>query len=604
MEILGVDSDGQDDPNGNDYLTDLLAGIQSTHCFHIDAASDRATYNISFFEDMMIKLMNNSGLTALAEATDEQMETRVKSLTNHDLYNTINNEGYNSTWTEVDGANEIIGGENKCLTDVFKTVINATDGDSIDANTVTVTSLPASEVTDIMKAVNSSYLCTGVMNRFTKDAFSGDLGLIDLLKYEDTDTEMLADFDLNYLDYGGANNACDEGTEIYCIQKAIESMQYQDPATNEYKFVNLKDFHDSLSKKSDCLDGVFYFLFNSKTLEKTEERDSTIIKGRSLMLYNALDNFDTYLIGSDKPSKIDAIEKMYGVATATNGDKDYLVEANGLTRLIDAAGNTITNVTVDTLRVNSTKRNMILNVIKYTYDRNDGDTFSADVDVKTSRAYFISEIVSGIFDDVLATEYGTINSNFVSGRIATFDDHEKFYFASNGLNGKAISSADVNANMFDNLNEVERVGLEGAIEMTNFFNGEANRVGTDLTNIEDNIFVSSVITNSPRIRQLFSEYFYNTTEHRDSRFAKILFISRGALSIEKETATYDDINPEDSGLFVMLKYTHVVLSDPMSHPSDCIWKVADGYTEDYYDNSFNFDVYGNNLMDYIDSCTA
>ena len=103
--------------------------------------------------------------------------------------------------------------------------------------------------------------------------------------------------------------------------------------------------------------------------------------------------------------------------------------------------------------------------------------------------------------------------------------------------------------------------------------------------------------------QLFTEYFHNVDEDVDSRFAKILFISRGALSIEKETATYDDVNPLNSGLFVMLKYTHV-MSDPMIHPSDCIWKVVDGYTEDYYDNSFRFDIYGNNLMDYIEDCAA
>ena len=106
------------------------------------------------------------------------------------------------------------------------------------------------------------------------------------------------------------------------------------------------------------------------------------------------------------------------------------------------------------------------------------------------------------------------------------------------------------------------------------------------------------------IRQLFTEYFHNVDEDVDSRFAKILFISRGALAVEKETATYNDVDPLESGLFVMLKYTHVFAVDPTTHPSDCIWKVADGYTEDYYGNSFSFDVYGNDLMDYIEGCAA
>ena len=320
------------------------------------------------------------------------------------------------------------------------------------------------------------------------------------------------------------------------------------------------------------------------------------------MLYNALDNFDSYLIGANKPSKIDSIEKIFTVSEEANHNKAYLVEANGLTRLIDEAGNTITNVTIDTLRNNATKRNMILNIVKFTYDRDDGDTFSDDVEVKTARSYFTSEIAAGIFDDVLNNEYTTISSTFTSARIADFTDFEKFYFASNGLDGKATSSSDFTVNTFDNLNEVERVGLEGAVEMTNFINGEADRTGTDLSNIANNDFVVGVLTNKVRIRQLFTEYFHNVDEDVDSRFAKILFISRGALAIEKETATYDDVDPINSGLFVMLKYSQNVILDPMTQPSDCIWKVADGYRTDYYGNSFSFDDYGNDLMDYIESC--
>ena len=248
---------------------------------------------------------------------------------------------------------------------------------------------------------------------------------------------------------------------------------------------------------------------------------------------------------------------------------------------------------------------MILNVIKYSYDRtNDGNAFSTDEEVKSARAYFTSEIVAGIFDNVLNTEYATISASFDPSRIATFDDFEKFYFAYNGAGGKAIGPDDINVNTFNNLNEVERVGLDGAIEMTNFINGEADRTGTDLTNIANNAFVVGILNNKTRIRQLFTEYFHNVDEDVDSRFAKILFISRGALAVEKETATYDDANPINSGLFVMLKYTHVFAGDPLALPSDCIWKVVDGYTDDYYDNSFSFDAYGNDLMDYIESCAV
>ena len=264
------------------------------------------------------------------------------------------------------------------------------------------------------------------------------------------------------------------------------------------------------------------------------------------------------------------------------------------------------DVSIDRLRTDSDKRNKVLHLVEYSYDRTVepvGKFFSDDDEVKSARAYFTSEIVAGIFDGVLNTEYGTISTSFDPSRIATFDDFESFYFADNGAGGKATCANDITINTFDHLNKVEKLGLEGAIEMTNFINGEADRSGTDLGNVSSNPFVVGVITNKARIRQLFTEYFHNVDEDVDSRFAKILFISRGALSIEKETATYDDVNPLNSGLFVMLKYTHV-MSDPMIHPSDCIWKVVDGYTEDYYDNSFRFDTYGNNLMDYIEDCAA
>lgn len=598
MEILGVDANGDDDPNGNDCLTGMLAELQATQCFNLSTVEHRVSNELSFFENLMVNLMDTSGLLELAETNLSTMENRARKISNCDISGTLNNEGYNSSWTELDGSENIIGGENASFTNIMKKVIGITDGDTIDADAIKITDLAASQVTDIMQAINGSYLCTGVMKHFIKEAFTGEMGLESLLKYDAADTDMIADFDLTYVDYGGPANACEDGTEIYNFQKAISAMQYEDPITHENKFVSLDNLSDALAKKSDCFDGIFYFLYNSKTLAKTEIRNSYEIKGRSLLLFNSLSNFDSYLIGNDKDNKIDSIEKLFNVSLTENSNA-YLIEANGISRVIDATGNSISGITIDNLRNNPTTRDMILNTIKYTYDRNDGNTaFTTDTDITVGRAYFASEIISGVFDEVLNTEYTTIASNFSAARLATFDDYDKFYFASKTNGGKAEKATDITATVFDNLNEVERTGLDGMISMTEFINGDADRSGTDTTNIASNPFVLALTSNSTTIRELFSTKLYNNGQ--DSRMAKVLYVSRGAQTIEKETHYADDSFPANSGLIVMLRYS-VNYPYVGGVPSGYVWQGT--YTEDYYDPDFDFDTYGNALMDYVDSST-
>lgn len=601
-EMLGTDLNGDPDPLGTDYLTKLLADLETSRCFHLETVEHRNSDELSFFEDMIATIMDTSGIKELAQVNSETMATRVRKISNHEFSGTTNSEGYNSVWVETDGSGDIIGGEISSITGVLKSVVGITTGDTIDANSISVTDLKAEDVADVLKAINGSYLTTGVINHLIKKAFAGGMGLESLLKYNSTDESMIADFDLTYLDFGGVNNACDQGTEIYVFQKVLEGMQYEDPVTHELHFVSLSNLQEAVTNKSDCFDGVFYFLFNSKTLAKTETRNSIQVKGRSVLLYNALSNFDSYLIGADKDNKILAIEKLYEVSESASSDYAYLREANGIARIIDAAGNSISGITVDNLRNDPTLKEMILNIVNYTYDRNDGNTnFTTDTNVTKGRAYFASEIVSGIFDDVLNTEYSTIASNYTSTRIDEFDDYEVFYFASKSTGGRATTASDINETTFSNLNEVEKNGLDGMISMTEYVNGSADRSGTSISNIASNPFVVGMTTNVAAIRALFSTKLHSNGQ--DSRMAKVLFVSRGAKTLENETRYADDSNPTNSGLFVMLKYATNYMSSPTTPVSEYIWKDADGYTDDYYGDSFDFSVYGNNLMDYIESCT-
>ena len=605
-QMLGVDSNGNNNPFGTDYLTNLLAGLQGSHCFNLETVENRSADELSFFEDMMKNLIDKSGLIDLADSNELEMEARIRTMSNLDFDGiTVNPNGYNTEWASLDGAGNVVGGEIDSLSKVFKSVIGATSGDTIEADSISITDLPASGVTRIMSAVNGSYLCTGVMNHFVKDAFEGELGLNKLLRYNDPDDPNevpLANFDLTYTDYGGSdiNNQCIPGTEIYNFYKVIDAMQYEDNITHKYEFVSMEDFSDAISKKPDCLDGVFYFLYNSKTLDKTDTPNTIEIRARSLMLYNALENFQSYLIGNDKDNKIDSIEKIFTLTDSLDPNA-YLIEANGITKIIKRAGNRIDGITVDNLRDEPDQKAMILDVIEYTYDRDDGGTGTA---ITNARAYFASEIVSGIFDDVLNTEYTDIVANYASDpRLTTFEanDVNKFYFAQKNGGGKATCANDITATTFDNLCEVERKGIDGLVEMTKYVNGEAGRGGTDLSNVDTNPFIVAVTSHSSEMNAIFQTKFHS--EGRDSRIAKVIYISRVAQTIEKESRTADDTDPINSGLLVMLKYAINVPTHLTSNPSDYIWKDVEGYEDDYYAASFGFDTYGTNLINYINSCT-
>lgn len=600
QELLGVDENGIDVPGKEDLLTNMLCELESTQCFNLQKVKNRTSNELSFFESMMVKIMEESGLkelTDIPETDTTTMEERIIRVSDCEYDGTLNAYGYNSCWTERDGNEEVIGGECKSLTGVLKSVLGSTKDSSVDAVALSLTNIPSSETYNMMKSINGSYLCTGVMRHFVIDAFTGNLGLEAKLKYDPSDADMVANFDIDYIDYGGANNECIEGTEIYCLQQAIAAMQYQN-TSGEYEFVSLSNLSGALNYKPDCFDGVFYYLYNSKILEE-QYSGNTDITGRDILLYNTLSNFDSYLIGNNKENKILSIAKVFET-TKTLGDDYYKVESNGITRIIDAAGNTIENVNVDSLRNDASKKEMILKVVQYTYDRNDGNlSFTTDTEVTTKRAYFASEIVAGVFDNLLNTEYATIATNYSSSELANIDDYNSFYFASKTGGGRASLPEDVNASTFDNLNEIEKNGLDGIISMTSYINGAADRTGSNVTEIATNPFVLTVTGNSSSIRNLFTNKL--RTNNTDSRVGKVIFVSRVAKTVEKETTTYDNADPSESGLLVLMKYAINLPTAPLSNPSDYIWTT--GYTNDYYDSSFNFATYGNALMNYIDSCT-
>ena len=599
-EMLGVDDYGNNDPLSRDYLSNLLAELESSKCFNLYTVENRQSDELSFFEDRIVNLMDTSGIKDLSDVSAEQMAQRARKISYLEYDGVTNTDGYNSSWVERDINGDISGGEVSSITGVLKSIVGITSGDTIDANSLSVSDLSADDASQVLKSINGSFMCDGVISHLMKDAFSGGMGLENYLKFDSSDAEMVANFNLSYLDFGGVDNNCGIGTEIYNIKTVISAMQYEDPISHDLVFISIGDLQDALNNKSDCLDGIFYYLYNSKTLDKTITRNSIEIKGRSVLLYNALSNFDSYLIGNNKEDKIASLDKIFAVSEQVKTNA-YQIEANGISRIIDAAGNSISGITVDNLRNDSATKEMILNTIKFTYDRNDGNTkFTLDTNVTKGRSYFASAIISGIFDDVLSSEYDNIDSNFTASRISNFSDYRKFYFASKVGGGKASCANDITATTFDNLNEIEKNGLDGMIQMTEYVNGDADRSGATISSIASNPFVVGMTANSIAIRNLFDTKLHSNGE--DSRMAKVLFISRGAETIEKETTYADDTVVTNSGLFVMLKYATNIISNPTSVASDYIWKATEGYTDDYYGSEFNFGVYGNKLMDYIDSC--
>lgn len=614
MKMLGCDTNGEPATTGDyqtDILTNLLSELSFSRCFNLDVSEDVTATQLSFFESLISRLMDESGLMDLADSNTPEIETRIEKVSyDYQFLGATNPDGYNSEWVTLDGGGEIAGGEVVALTDVLKAVVGATKGNTIDAKTMTVTKTPASDVTKIMQTVNGSYLCTGIMRHFITAAFNGDLGVNNLLKYAPEDTDMIANFDLTYEDYGGVDNNCGPGTEIDIFQKLIDAMQYNpnssDPDT--FNFINLNDLARARNNKPDCFDGVFYFMYNSRVLHDldpvnnpsnaTTVRDGITITGRSVLMYNALGSgFNPYMVGTDKASKMAAAEELFA-STIGIRDEQYLIEANGVGKLVDVAGNSISGIDVDSMRNDSSKKTMILNSIKYTYDRDDTPTDPSDDVVTKNRAYFVSEIVAGILDDVLDTEYGSISSKYSPTEIATFTDYEQFYFASKAGGGRANCAADITLSIFDNLNERELNGVDGAISLTEYFNNNAATDNKTVADIANNSFVKKIVENDLTIRNIFSDKLYYNGQ--DARMAKVLFISRAGITIRTETTVANDSSPTDSGLFVLLKYA---TKGGASLPSACTWTAANGYTEDYYNASFNFDVYGAKLMDYIVTCT-
>lgn len=591
-DILGVDENGDNVESKPDILTNMLAELQESRCFNLEAVENRTGTELSFFEGLMSSLIKQSNLGELSDSTDAEIDARVRKLSNFEFDGQTNDEGYNSAWVERDG--DVIKGECGSFTNVLKRVIGSTSGDTIDANSISMTSLNADDAAEIMKAINDSYLCNGVINHLIKSAFTGDLGLETMLKFDLSDTEMVANFDLTYLDFGGANNDCGEGTEIYAFKKVLGGMEYYDSINDEYRFISLNDLDSAVSQKADCFEGIFYFLYNSKTLD-VNYNNNPLIKGRSLMLYNSLSTgFDNYLIGSTKTDKVESIEKIF--ALTSDIQDNYVIEGSGITSLIKKLGTNPSGMNVDNLRETPEQKEKILSVIKYTYDRDETSDDTSDDGITKARAYFTSELVGGVLNSILDQEY---NNMFTNGINLKCDDFHNFYFTSKiGGVGKATVADEIGLDVFDNLNPVELNGLDGMIEMTNYVNGDADRTDSS-TDIANNPFILTMKNHSNDIKEIFVTKLH--TNGTDSRFAKVLYISRGAATIEKETTYADDENPTNSGLLVLAKYSKIFIEthDFSLKPSYFVW--ANG-TPDYYGSTFGFDTYGEELVDYIDSC--
>jgi|GEM_PF-1010066 len=391
-----------------DSAETLLNDFEQSKIFHLEGAASGIDADPTVFEQMMVKIMDDTGLSTQISDTlnpnpayydglvykfASAHEKALYIVTNYDTLYTAG-DFFTDSW-------EGTGGEIESFLRIFRELKRIIP--TMTTTTIDTSGLTPENISDILAVLNYSNLGSDAVPKLVRDTFTTmSIG---------TYTEGNEEYYLSVMDY--------DDTEL--DQKDYTDYPTEDPTTTKTGLLHvmLNGFWDESVDPDAYIDmsGAFsladyinggkstknlmQFLEGSQILAPVVEDDDVSIfyETRSLMFYNLLDNVDMTkyirpLVGGTKSTRSTQLEDIF------TGDFDYVMEGNGLDALIVDLINLTTISDTTSLEGQGAAAAGLIE-----------STYLATGDTITDRAYMSSELTAGFYTDVLEDDYTLAEAN-------------------------------------------------------------------------------------------------------------------------------------------------------------------------------------------------
>ena len=531
------------DLNSSGILEDILTDTHNSEMLHVyNSQNVNAAPALTVFEQIISEIMVKTKLSdyaydAVRDASygsaSIKLLRKIKDLSSIERNNGMAIYSYHTAW--------INNQEIKAVINFLNGAVELA-GDSMNFDDIDLTTINPNLVAGILEKMNKVDVVAEAVPYFVKEALE-TTKIHDLCEFEGVN---YAYYYHNQKVYGGAQGNCEEGTDIYLLKQAMLNFSHE--VGGHYEYYDSTSITD-LATELDNFDGLMNFISNSKILN-TRKYDGSYdymnsietginVSARGVLMYNLLSgnmsdaNCSQYIIGANARQKAHALSKIF-----TLNDYSYLAESKGIYELMKSVSD------IDPATFNATsfeditaKKTVISNLMSVSYSA-----------YNNKRSYFISEVLAGIFEDLLPTERDRITTLGLTVGNPTY----RF---------KADSYDSIGIHSYDNLNQDEKLGFEGAIELIQLIG--------DLTSFPPSATLTRAKIVDPFVKM------------ENSELARVYYTSRGHKQYPSETMRLDFTQKAAASA-----YYGSVWSD---------------YTQgnNVWANTFSFTSYGNSLADYL-----
>ena len=456
------------DGDENSPLRNLLVDLHKSYSIHLQNEYLNSPTHETVFEQVIDTLCSSTTLSLFAyngatSNTEEdqaaaalKLKNNIKAISNYENNNIVNPNGYYSKWMS-DSAYGTQDNEIDAIMAFLGTAIDMMgDGDFSLTGDMSLDKLTPANVESILGNLNRVDIIKDAVPQFIKSGLGSVLG-----SYSTYDAVDYAYYNLSQVVYGGTNSKGDvnEGSEIYAICALLNNL-YDDDNERYIQATDINSLHSSDKK----LNGLMYFLFNTHIYNTNageynvmHDKNGYPISGRGIFLYNIISqtgiDMSGYITGSNSDERIAVLSRIFTLSNA-----DYRYESNGLCRLIGEISSLSLGTFSGSVDSVSAIKDTILEVMEASYD--------ALGDGSNHRAYFTSELIAHLLDDSIESEYSNLATNH------PLYYYEREYFAARS--GLVRTYEDVTNNSYDNLNEIEKNGMDGAISLLEYVDSLVN----------------------------------------------------------------------------------------------------------------------------------
>ena len=531
-------------------LSSLLFTLHDSPIFHTPARNyDPGMYyttkfedgGYSLFEEMINDIALGSGIAAFAYDSSYdtfaneslKLHSRIKEVSKAD-------DGYSANVTYSSGQGYAWDKEICALMEISYRAADLSTGSSIDVDSISLEDMTPDSAKALLLSINESDIASDALPKVVKKGFDA-INLGALTSYNSVD---YANYHLGQIAYGGASNDGVAETEIYNIYNVLSALRDGDHYVTSFNDINTFVSQDTTGAR---LEGLIRFIYESRILNTPttgQYYDYYSVSGRSISaqgvtLFNVLDNAnlsgfvsrssDSSWIAVDlhRIQQLSAIVHMpeEDMLAFVSGD-NYTVESKGLYRLINVINdsgidsNTFVSSGHDDIQTVKSYRNAVLEIMNCAYD----------ADGEGHRSALVSELVSGLLNNVLANDFSGLDNkagytyNFFEFGNPKYSPYlEYFSYSSldakekNGMQG-ILDSLDyvsqLNVVALSSMSDTDRHALADNLEdcfalmYTDGENSEIARI-VYLNNVHNSLKLISSVMNKDS--QTFNAYLVNET---------------------------------------------------------------------------------------------